>query len=277
MSNRKESQRVVLWADDARLPSSGAKESDAPYLTVHIPQLHGGNLASVIICPGGGYGFLASDYEGSECAEWLNTLGVAAFVLYYRIAPRYHHPAPLMDVQRALRYIRHNSDKWGLDPNRIGLWGFSAGGHLASTAATHFDLGKESSDDPIDLVSCRPDFLILGYPVVTLLEPYTHLGSRVNLLGDSPDADMVEYLSSETQVTADTPPTFLLHTDADQAVPSENSVMFYLALRKAGVPAELHIFRDGPHGIGLASDNPVLGKWTGLLEGWLRSSGIISR
>ena len=197
-------------------------------------------------------------------------------MLQYRIAPRYHHPAPLQDAQRALRTVRARAGEWHVDSRRIGIWGFSAGGHLASTAGTHFDAGRPDAQDPIERVSCRPDFLILVYPVISMEPPYAHIGSRDNLLGKNPDPKLVENLSNEKQVTSETPPTFLMHTDGDRGVSSVNSVLFYLALKKAGVPAELHIFEKGPHGFGLAPKDPVLSIWPDLLARWLQSRGLLN-
>lgn len=276
---KKDSGRVDLWPEGA--PGAlGDGPKDRPYFTVHLPDAsksrsRGGlpPAGAVVICPGGGYGSLADRHEGIDCAALLNSLGVAAFVLRYRVAP-YRHPAPLTDAQRAIRIVRSRAAEWNVDPGRVGIWGFSAGGHLASTAATHFDSGDPAAADPVERCSCRPDFLILGYPVVTLRPPYAHLGSRKNLIGEDADEKLVEFLSNDEQVTADTPPTFLFHTDEDAGVPSENSVLFYLALRRAGVPAELHIFLKGRHGLGLAPDDPVLSKWPGLLACWLRTIGV---
>ena len=217
----------------------------------------------VVICPGGGYGNLSMDKEGSQIAAWLNARGIAGFVLKYRLGPRYHHPAPLDDAHQALRYVRAQAAEFHIQPDRVGIWGFSAGGHLASTAATHFDTGA------------RPDFAILAYPVITLEPPYAHQGSRRNLLGEEPNPKLVHNLSNETQVTAETPPTFLFHTSGDKGVPAENSVLFYLALRKAGVPAEMHIYERGNHGVGLAPADPVLATWPGRLEDWLKLRGYV--
>lgn len=264
----------------ARLYASGAPGAlgsapeDVPELTTYAPAAGKRNGTAVVICPGGGYGMLAMDHEGRQIAEWMNARGVAAFVLKYRLGPRYHHPAPLQDAQRAIRTVRARAAELGLRPDRIGIMGFSAGGHLASTAATHFDSGNPSSDDPIERASSRPDFAILGYPVVTMRE-WTHGGSRRNLLGENPDPKLVDLLSNELQVTARTPPTFLFHTTDDGAVPVENSVQFYLALRKAGVPAEMHLFEKGRHGVGFAPSDPVLSVWPTLLEGWLRARGLL--
>jgi len=270
----------LLWPGGA--PGAvGQEPRDKPTLTVYLPAAERANGTAVIVIPGGGYGFLAIDHEGQQPAEWLNSLGVAAFVLNYRIAPRYHHPAPLQDAQRAMRTVRARAKEWGLHADRIGTWGFSAGGHLASTVATHFDAGKsdseDPSEDPIDRVSCRPDFLILAYPVITMNPTTTHMGSRRNLLGEEPDPKLASNLSNDTQVRSDTPPTFLFHTNEDKAVQPENSILFYLALRKAGVPAELHIYEKGAHGVGLAAKNPTLSSWPGRLADWLQGRGLIKQ
>jgi acetyl esterase/lipase len=255
----------------------GQEEGDKPTLTIFQPPADKANGAAVVICPGGGYQWLAVDHEGKQIGDWLTAHGVTAFMLKYRIAPRYHHPAPLQDAQRALRTVRARAREWNVDPQRIGIWGFSAGGHLASTAGTHFDSGKPDAADPIERVSCRPDFLILCYPVISLEPPYAHMGSRRNLLGNEPDPKLVESLSNHTQVTAKTPPTFLFHTNGDAGVVPENSVLFYLALRKAGVPAELHIYGKGPHGVGLAQKDPVLSSWPERLAAWLNSNGFLGK
>ncbi|MGE3805126.1 MAG: alpha/beta hydrolase [Gemmataceae bacterium] len=265
---------VYLWPKGAP-GAKGADEKDKPNITVYLPAKDKANGSAVVVCPGGGYGFLAVDHEGKQIAEWLNARGVAAFVLRYRIAPNYRHPAPLQDAQRAIRTVRSRAKEWGVDPGKIGIWGFSAGGHLASTAGTHFDKGQTDADDPIDKVSCRPDFLVLCYPVITLEPPYAHMGSRRNLLGNEPDAKLVESLCNEKQVTADTPPTFLFHTDADKGVVPENSILFYLALKKNKVPAEMHIYERGPHGVGLAQKDPVLKTWSDRLEDWMKVRGLI--
>lgn len=230
----------------------------------------------MVVCPGGGYQMLAVDHEGKQIAEWLNARGVAAFVLKYRIAPRYRHPAPLQDARRAIRTVRMRAAEFGIRPDRIGIWGFSAGGHLASTAGTHFDGGDPRATDPVERVGSRPDFLILAYPVISFTTAYTHKGSRANLLGPDPDPKLVENLSNEKQVTRETPPTFLFHTDADTGVPPENSILFYLALREADVPAEMHIYEKGEHGVGLAPKDPILSTWPERLEGWMRGRGLLA-
>ena len=263
----------LLWPKGA--PGAvGKEDADRPELRIYLPAAKPSGTA-VVVCPGGGYGALAMDHEGRQIADWLNSLGVAAFVLKYRLGPRYHHPAPLQDAQRALRYVRLHAQELGIAPDRIGIWGFSAGGHLAATAGTHFHAGDSKAADPIERISSRPDFLILAYPVISFTAEYTHLGSRKNLLGDNPDPQLVESLSNEKQVTPETPPTFLFHTDGDTGVPPENSVSFYLALRKARVPAEMHIYEQGPHGVGLATADPILSSWPNRLADWLRVRRLI--
>jgi acetyl esterase/lipase len=255
----------------------GTEAADRPTLTLYLPPAEKATGAGVVICPGGGYGTVVDTYEGKDPAEWLTKRGVAGFVLRYRVAPRYRHPAPLQDVQRALRLVRARAKEWHVDPRRLGVWGFSAGGHLAATAATHFDDGKADADDPVDRAGCRPDFAILCYPVISMEPKTTHGGSRNSLLGREPDASLVELMSNDRQVTPQTPPTFLFHTNADAAVPAENSVLFYLALRKAKVPAELHIYEKGAHGVGLAPKDPVLSTWPELLAAWLNGRGLLKK
>ncbi|HEX3725393.1 MAG TPA: alpha/beta hydrolase [Pirellulales bacterium] len=272
-----QSKVELLWPGGAP-GAKGETDNDKPTLTISLPPADKATGAAVVICPGGGYGGLAMSYEGVEVAEWLNTLGVAGFVLKYRHkGSGYQHPAPLDDAQRAIRTVRARAAEWHLDPSRIGIMGFSAGGHLSSSVGTHFDAGKSAAADPIDRASCRPDFLILCYPVISFTAPYTHQGSKKNLLGDNPDAKLVESMSSELQVTPDTPPTFLFHTNADTAVPPENSVAFYLALRKAKVPAEMHIYETGKHGVGLARGLPALSSWPDRLADWLRIRGVLGK
>jgi acetyl esterase/lipase len=269
-----------LWPKGAP-GAKGTEAADRPTLTVFLPAADKANGCAVVICPGGGYGGVVDTYEGKDVARWLNEKGVAAFVLRYRHAPRYRHPAPLEDAQRALRTVRARAAEWKVDPRRIGIMGFSAGGHLASTAGTHFDDGKPDADDPIDRASCRPDFLVLAYPVITLKEPHVHKGSRDNLLGDKPSKELLDSLSNDEQVTAKTPPTFLFHTSEDTVVPPENSVLFYLALRRHKVPAELHVYEKGRHGVGLATgaggtpNDPVLTTWKEHLADWMKGRGLL--
>ena len=258
-----------LWPEGA--PGAlGKEDKDIPTLTPYLSDPARATGAAIVICPGGGYGGLAN-HEGEHYARWLNEQGIAGLVLKYRLGPAgYHHPAMLQDAQRALRTVRARAFESGISPRRIGIWGFSAGGHLASSASTHFDAGNARSDDPVERMSSRPDFLILAYPVISFLE-YVHEGSKNNLLGDNPDPKLVTYMSSEQQVTPETPPTFLFHTNEDKGVPPENSVLFYLALRKAGVPAELHIYEKGQHGAGLAWSDLTLSTWPARLADWLRA------
>jgi acetyl esterase/lipase len=266
-------QIVLLWPDGAP-GAMGTEDVDKPSLTIFPASGAERVPTAVIICPGGSYLRLSMDKEGSDVAKWLNERGITAFVLKYRLGPKYHHPVELGDAQRAIRYVRSHAKDYGYDEKRIGIWGFSAGGHLASTTGTHFDAGKSDAVDPIERQSSRPDFMILAYPVITLAPPYVHLGSRNALLGRDPDAALIELLSNEKQVTASTPPTFLFHTTEDHLVPVENSIYFYLALRKAEVPAEMHIFQKGEHGVGLAPSDPVLKTWPDLLADWLKVEGF---
>ena len=269
-----EPQTLLLWPGGA--PGAlGQEDRDKPAITIYMPPDTTGPMTAVIIAPGGSYRALAANKEGRAPANYLNALGIAAFVLRYRLGPQYHHPIELGDAQRAIRTVRARAAEWHIAPDRIGMMGFSAGGHLASSASTHFDGGKADAADPIDRVSSRPDFAILGYPVISFVEPWTHQGSKTNLLGEHPDPALARSLSSETQVTASTPPTFIYHTSADTVVPVENAVAYFLALRTAGVPGELHVFRNGPHGTGLAQQDPALAEWPRLLANWLRVSGFV--
>jgi acetyl esterase/lipase len=269
-----EPKAELLWPSGA--PGAlGTAPEDQPSLTPYVLPGGAGSGAAIVICPGGGYQNLAIDKEGYAVAKWLNSLGVSAFVLKYRLGPRYHHPIELGDAQRAIRTVRARAAEYGLQPDRIGIMGFSAGGHLASTAGTHFDAGNAGASEAIDRVSSRPDFLVLCYPVISF-GTFAHAGSRRNLLGDNPDPKLVENLSNELQVNRDTPPAFLFHTTTDATVPVENSVLFYSALRQAGVPAELHIYERGPHGVGLAPADPVLSTWPARLADWLRIHGWLT-
>ena len=265
---------ISLWPNGA----PGAVENEEkPTLSVYAPPKDQANGCSVVVCPGGGYGSLAIGHEGHDIGKWFNSFGVTAFVLRYRHSPKYKHPIPMLDVQRAIRFVRSGAKKWNLDPNRIGVMGFSAGGHLASTAGTHFDNGNPKAKDLIDTAGCRPNFMILCYSVISFATQYTHEGCRRNLLGDNPDPKLVESVSNEKHVTANTPPTFLFHTSGDAGVPAENGVLFYLALRKAGVPAEMHIYEQGRHGLGLATNVPGVASWTKRCEEWLQIRGYLKK
>ena len=262
---------IVLWPAGA--PGAiGNEPRDIPTLTPYLPAKEKASGAAVIVCPGGGYQHLA-DHEGRPVAEWLNSIGITAFVLKYRLGPRYHHPAPLQDAARAIRTVRARAVEWNVDPERIGILGFSAGGHLAATAGTHFDSGEHDAADLIERVSSRPNLMILIYPVITMKQ-YAHAGSKKNLLGPDPPPDLVALLSNEEQVTKETPPAFLVHTSTDTTVPVENSVMFATALRKAGVPFEFHLYERGPHGFGLGVKDPVLATWPGRCADWFRVHGF---
>jgi acetyl esterase/lipase len=267
-------QIIPLWTGSA--PGAlGSDESDTPALTVYLPRTMAAATPAMIVCPGGAYTRLASNHEGRQVAGYLNSLGMAAFVLRYRLGPRYRHPVELGDAQRAIRLLRFRAAEWRLDAARIGIMGFSAGGHLAMSASTMFDGGDARAADAIDRVGSRPDFAVLAYPVVSMSAPWTHQGSRRNLLGDNPDSRLAQQLSGELAVTKETPQTFIFHTNEDMTVPAENSLQYFLALRRAGVPAELHVFEKGPHGVGLANDHEALAPWSVLLATWLRGRGVI--
>jgi acetyl esterase/lipase len=240
---------TLLWPDGA--PGAlGDKDDDKPTLTAFLPDPDKATGAAIVICPGGGYGGLAP-HEGKGYAEWLAENGIAGLVLKYRLGSKgYRHPAMLNDAARAVRLARSKAEEWHIDPKRVGIMGSSAGGHLASTLLTHFDAGKPDASDPIERFSSRPDIGILCYPVITM-GPFTHGGSKKNLLGDNPPQELVDLLSNEKQVTKDTPPAFLFHTYEDSAVKIENSLAFAEALRAAGVPFDLHIYQKGGHGMGL--------------------------
>ena len=251
-----------------------------PDIAVYLPSKKYATGQAVIICPGGGYWILAYDYEGTDIARYLNSIGVAGIVLKYRL-PTYGnctdcYKVPLMDAQRAMRLVRFNAPKWNINPAKIGIMGFSAGGHLASTLGTHFDYGNSNAADSVERVSCRPDFMILMYPVISFTDPSTHTGSRDALLGKNPDPEKVKLFSNELQVKEDTPPAFFVHADNDTGVPVENSLLMYKALRSKKIPVEMHIISEGEHGFGLGTDNPHIYGWTTSLKlwlGWMNSKG----
>lgn len=246
----------------------------SPEIAVFLPAKKNATGQAVIICPGGGYAYLSYNWEGTDVAKLLNAKGITAIVLKYRlpnsksnITP---YLSPLMDAKRAMRMVRANADKWHIHKNNIGIMGFSAGGHVASTLATHFDDGDKNSKDSIEQQSSRPDFAVLVYPVITMNKQFTHMGSRNNLLGSNPDSSLVNFYSNELQVNKQTPQTFLVHATDDKAVPVENSLRFYEALKNNGVSAEMHIFPHGGHGFGLALGKGELETWTDLLVAWMR-------
>ena len=266
---------MLLWPEGAP-GAKGSGDVDKPTLTVYLPPGPNATKTAVVIAPGGGYVHLAIAKEGSDYAQWLNARGVAAFVLQYRLGPKYHYPVELEDAQRAIRMVRAHAAEYGVVVDRVGMWGSSAGGHLTATAGTHFDAGNAGAADVVERQGSRPDFMILAYPVITFEEPQLHRGSKLYLLGENPDPKLVESLSDETQVTKETPPAFLFATTDDKTVPVMNSVMFYAALVKAGVPSEMHLFQHGAHGAGLAAANPELSVWPDLLAKWMRERGYMA-
>lgn len=262
-------QEVLLWPEGA--PGAlGNEPKDKPSLFIYKAPNDAATGAAVLVCPGGGYSHLAMDHEGHDIARWFNSMGITAFVLKYRLGgDDYRHPIMLNDAKRAIRMIRNNAKEYGVDPNKIGVMGFSAGGHLASTLGTHYDSGIKNANNDIDKTNSRPNFMILIYPVISLNSKFTHRGSRQFLLGPNPDASLVDSLSNETQINSMTPPTFLVHSTDDKVVPPENSIYFYLALRENNVPAEMHIYEYGGHGYGMAPDDPILHSWTDRCQDWL--------
>ena len=266
---------MPLWTGAAP-GAKGDADADKPTLTVFLPASNP-TRTGVVIAPGGGYAHLEMEKEGFAEARWLNAHGVAAFVVKYRLGPVYRYPVELEDAQRAIRTVRAHAAEFGVATDHVGMMGFSAGGHLTATAGTHFDAGKAGAADATDRQGSRPDFLVLGYPVITLMAPYAHTGSRKYLLGDAPDPKLVRTLSAETQVTRSTPPTFLFSTTDDAVVPVMNSVMCYEAMVKAGVPVEMHLFQHGAHGFGMAAGDAELGVWPELLLNWMRARGYAAR
>ena len=271
-----------LWPAAAPGALGADPVKDIPTLTPFLPDADKATGASFVICPGGGYGGLAP-HEGRDYALFLNQHGITAFVLKYRLgSANYRHPAMMNDVQRAIRTVRANAAEWKLDPKRIGVMGSSAGGHLASTALTHFDAGKPDDADPVERAGCRPDAGILCYPVISM-GANTHGGSKKNLLGNEPLPEIVELLSNELQVTKDTPPTFLFHTWEDKGVKVEGVMDFAAALQKNGVAFDLHVYQKGPHGIGLGikgydpAQHPLdkLHPWTRDVAVWLKVQGFV--
>lgn len=261
-----EPQVLRLWSGDAP-GAQGTSDKDIPTITLYRPTVKSSG-AAFVVCPGGGYGGLA-EHEGKPVAQWLNSLGITSVVLKYRLGPKYHHPVELGDASRAIRTVRAHVNDWGISIDRVGIIGFSAGGHLASTAATHFDEGNANSSDPVERFSSRPNLAILIYPVITMKDPFVHAGSRRNLLGDHPDPKLIDLLSNEEQVTDQTPPCFLVHGADDKVVPVQNSLEFAAACVKKHVPVELHIFEHGAHGFGLGGKDPALSTWPHEAAIWL--------
>lgn len=263
---------ILLWPAGAPLAQGSAPE-DQPRLTVFIPTVQK-TQTGVVICPGGGYGMLATDHEGKQVAQWLNNLGVAAFMLEYRLGPKYRHPVQMLDAQRAMRYVRSHASEYHLDPRRIGVWGFSAGGHLAAQTETHFDAGNPAAQDTVERASSRPDFAILSYPVIGPVGGGAKWSFQ-NILGNDPSPKQIEELSPDLHVTRETPTTFIVHSDDDDGVWPINSIRFYTALKAAGVPAELHIYRSGGHGYGLAPFDVVLSSYPLRVADCLRGLGLL--
>jgi acetyl esterase/lipase len=244
-----------------------------PDIAVYLPSKRFATGQAVVICPGGGYWILAYDLEGTDIARYLNSVGVAAIVLKYRL-PTYgntieSHKVPLMDAQRAMRLVRFNAPKWNINPGKIGIMGFSAGGHLASTVGTHFDYGHPEAADSVEKMSCRPDFMVLMYPVISFVDPSTHKGSAEALLGKEADPELLNYYSNELQVKEDSPPAFFVHANDDKSVPIENTLLMVKALRARNISTELHILSEGGHGFGLKVGNDHIGSWTNSLRLWL--------
>ena len=267
-------QIEYLWPDGA--PGAvGTEEQDKPHLEIFGASGPGMHTA-VVVCPGGGYTHLAYEKEGTRIAEWLNLRGITAFVLTYRLGPRYLYPAPILDGYRSVRWVRSHAQQYNIAPDRIGMWGFSAGGHLVGIVGTHFDEGNAQAADPIDRVSDRPDFVISSYGGLTLQAGVAKPTAMSGLIGDHATQELKDEMSPDKHVTAHTPPYFIYATTPDQSVPVLSSVVFYSALVRAGVPAELHIFEEGPHGTALAQNYPALSAWPELLENWLRLNGWIA-
>lgn len=265
-------QPVLLWPAGAPL-AQGAMPADKPRITPYIP-VHPTTTTGIVVIPGGGYGAISMPTEGVQVAQFLNAAGIPAFVVEYRVGPRYRYPVQLKDGQRAIRFVRSHAEEYQV--GKIGVMGFSAGGHLASELGVRFDDGKPGDADPVERVSSRPDFMVLGYPVIAPTGPGA-TASFQHILGETPDTSTVELLSTDLHVTAQTPPAFLVCADDDKTVSSESAVRFYLALHRAGVPAEIHVYEHGKHAFSMAVNNPFVGTWTMHLFDWLRINGFVER
>jgi acetyl esterase/lipase len=266
---------ITLWPNGA--PGAlGTASTDIPSMTAYMPDPASATGTGVVICGGGGYDKIEVENESIPAAEFFTKMGVAAFVLRYRLTPAYQYPVMMWDAQRAIKYLRGNAAQYGLKPGQIGIMGFSAGGHLASAIAVHSgsDFGNSAADD-LDKLSARPDLQILIYPVIMMSGDFVAKSSHHHLLGDPPDPKLEDYLSNEKHVTANAPRAFVVSTFADIVAPCENSLAYFSALRTAAVASELHIFQDGAHGAGLAPDDPSEGSWPGLLEKWLRENQLL--
>jgi acetyl esterase/lipase len=275
---------IPLWPEGVpglRADAAPDKDALAQSSGIHHPSMlfyPAGNNATgtaVVVCPGGGYSGLSMQTEGRDVAAWLNSIGVSAFVLKYRMK-EYGQPAPLQDVLRAIRTVRTRADEFGVRADRIGVLGFSAGGHLASCAATLFDTGEGRTGAPLDTTSARPDFAVLVYPVISMRDDISHRGSRKNLLGGNPPAALIDFYSTDERITQNTPPTFLVSGSDDKTVPVRNSIRFYLALRREGVPAEMHLFQNGAHGFGMKPGAGNAATWPARCEDWMRANGWLT-
>lgn len=265
-------KKLLLWPNGA--PGVfGSDPADTPTVTLFQPSPRQATGATIILCPGGAY----AQHTAAECepvAQWLNKLGITAILVRYRLGPRHLHPAPLQDVARAVKMTRALAGPWKIDPNRVGILGFSAGGHLASTLCTHFTEGDKSAEDPVDRLSSRPDLSLLIYPLITLRDPHTHVPSRNHLLGENPVPEQLDHLSSDQHVSRRTPPAFLFHTLDNMQISAENAMLYFKALRVQAIPAELHLYESGPHGAGLAPADQRVNTWPTLASRWLASHGF---
>jgi acetyl esterase/lipase len=270
-----DSTKIYLWPEGAPL-AQGIEEADKPSVTVYFPVKEKATGAAVLICPGGGYVTLALNHEGWQVAKWFNEQGITAVILRYRVGTwdhkKYMHPAPFMDVSRGMRLVRSKSKEWGLNPEKIGVLGFSAGGHLASCLGTMYDGGNPKAKDPIDRVSSKPNYMALIYPVITFRTKAAFTFGRGVLLGDNARQSLVDSMSTETRVSTMTPPTFIMYTDQDD-INAMNGVLFYSALKENNVPAELHIYERGAHGYGFYPQLDRIADWTERLKNWLKNRG----
>jgi acetyl esterase/lipase len=266
---------MSLWQNNVPL-AKGTKPEDNPEIQVFLPEKKSdAAIPAFLIYPGGAYGWLSMDNEGVHIAKWLNDIGLAGIIVKYRIAPPYHYPVELLDAQRAIRTVRANSAKWGIDPQHVGVIGFSAGGHLASLVSTFFDDGNPDAADTVDRFGCRPDAAILVYPVISMTDPLAHTGSRDNLIGPNADPKLYDQLSTDKEIKSNTPPTFIVAANDDTTVHPGNSVAYYLALKKANISAELHIFDFGGHGFGIGSGANA--PWPDLAKAWLGRHGMLPK
>ncbi|MCM8785335.1 MAG: alpha/beta hydrolase [Candidatus Omnitrophica bacterium] len=258
---------IPIWAPCKK---AEFKEGDVPTITPYLVKGKKNN-SCIIVFPGGGY-VTRAPHEREPIALWLNKIGISSFLLDYRVSP-YKYPIPFLDAKRSIKFVRYNAKKFNIDPDRIGIIGFSAGGHLASLVGVHFDYGEKKAEDPVEKISSRPNLLILCYPVISFVN-YPHQGCIKNLIGDNTSKEILEYLSSEKNVRKDTPFCFIWHTQNDQVVPVFHSILFSLSLKEKNINFQLHIFDNGPHGLGLAENNPSVSKWTLLCEEWLKENNF---